>query len=412
MPCYGTGGTLWSAACSGKVAKRSGLVYATPPRATAGVAKGGSGCGRDDDEGSSMNFQRIIAWAGRSVDPGQLRYGVRTGLAAALTIILASLLGLEQGYWASITVVIVMQSDIGSSLMAGWSRLLGTFAGAVMGACAAWFFGASPIGGTAAVFLTLSVCAYLTILHPSFRLAGVTAAIVLGMHKADINPFVLASSRFAEVSMGILVALGVSFLWPSRATEVLRYGLSKGLKGKAALFMALVESRLTGTYQQQRIFYLKEQSLRLAQRNQQLLTAARREPGSGLDVELLSSMSRLEVRIFEHLMTMDHAIEKAPSEGFHLHLRDELEELAQSIEESLQRLAACVAGSSRAERPVRLDRALAATVDRLLALRRARAIAGYDLDEVMHFYSFYHAMKELAEDIRAMTLRLVAREGE
>ena len=54
----------------------------------------------------------------------------------------------------------------------------------------------------------------------------------------------------------------------------------------------------------------------------------------------------------------------------------------------------------------RIDKALAKAGEKLLDLRQQRIIAVYDLDEVMHFYSFYHALREAAREARDELARL------
>jgi uncharacterized membrane protein YccC len=259
------------------------------------------------------------------------------------------------------------------------------------------------------MFATIFVCAALAGLNENFRLAGLTAAIVISLHEIGGNAFSLGASRFLEVGVGIVVALGVSLAWPSRARVILRFGAAKGLEGLAGFLAAIMDSRMSGQYNRQRVFHQKDSVLRLSLRNRQLLAAARREPGRSGEAERLTDLLQTLERMAEHLLGMDHAIENAPAEGFHRHLPGELTELGASVQAVLLALASAVT-EPLTPRPQaaldRMERALTMTDDKLLELRGERVIAGYDLDEVMHFYSFYHALRETAREALGLANRL------
>jgi len=352
--------------------------------------------------------------------PSILRHALRTALAATLTAALTLLFSLDQGYWAVFSSILVMQADFGSSIQASWSRLLGTAAGAALGALAATLaealLGPGASAFTLAMFTGILMCAALAGINENFRLAGVTAAIVICLHKAGGNAFTLGASRFLEVGLGIVVALCVSLAWPSRARVLLRFGAAKALAGLAGLLSALMDSRMSGQYDQQRIFHQKDTALRLSLKNRQLLASARREPGPSREGERLADLLQALDRLAEHMRSMDHAIVNAPPEGFHRHLPSELTELGASAQALLLALSQLVSNAQAvpqgteapalADTRSRLERALNATGDKLLELRGERVIAGYDLDEVMHFYAFYHGLRETARETLALAARL------
>jgi uncharacterized membrane protein YccC len=350
----------------------------------------------------------------KHVTTSMLRHALRTAIAASATALLTRVLDLEQGYWAVFSSILVMQAHFGSSIAAAWARLLGTASGALLGALAVTaadaLLGPGTNTLTAAMFVTVFFCALLAAKNENLRLAGLTAAVVICLHGTlGDNAFSIGLSRFLEVSLGIVVALAVSLAWPSHARVVLRFGLGKGMEHLGELLAALMDSRMSGRYDQPRVFHRKDALLRLFLRNRQLLAAARREPGPPVD-EAFSDLLSIEDRLGEHLLAMDHAIKNAPAEGFHQHLPLELSELGAALNAALSALAqAILKDQAPAAAPLaRLDAALDAAGKKLLDLRQQRVIAVYDLDEVMHFYSFYHALREAAREVRAE----LARRGE
>lgn len=342
-----------------------------------------------------------------------LARALRTAIAATVTAVLTRVLDLEQGYWAVFSAILVMQANFGSSVMAGWARLLGTAAGALFGALAATAADALLGQGTAtlasAMFVTILACALLAAKNENLRLAGLTAAVVICLHEGgQASAFALGLSRFLEVGLGIVVALGVSLAWPARARVVLRFGLAKALARLAELLAVLMDARLADRYERTRVFHAKDSVLRLDLRNRQLLAAARHEPGTSAQIESLASMLRALGRLAEHLLAMDHAVENAADDGacggFHARLAEELAELGQALAALLADLSGAVERDQALPPGCagRLDRALAAAGTRLETLRRERALAGCDVDEVMRFYAFYHSLREAAREARAL----------
>jgi uncharacterized membrane protein YccC len=58
----------------------------------------------------------------------------KTAMAAGICYWLARLAGLQDGYWGSISAIIVLQSNVGSTVTASRDRLIGTLIGAGYGA--------------------------------------------------------------------------------------------------------------------------------------------------------------------------------------------------------------------------------------------------------------------------------------
>jgi Fusaric acid resistance protein-like len=109
--------------------------------------------------------------------PQVLRHATRMTIAAILAFAAAWAFALPEGYWAVISAVVVMQSSLGGTLGAGLDRLTATVAGAMVGAARipAWACALARGRGDDADRLPNGSAA----LRPSFRLAPITAVIVL-----------------------------------------------------------------------------------------------------------------------------------------------------------------------------------------------------------------------------------------
>ncbi len=107
--------------------------------------------------------------------------------------------------------IIVMQSDAGATISASWMRLVGTFAGALVGGLFLALLGYHVWSFGLAVGLVVVTCAILKLIE-SYRIAAVTVAIVM-LTGNSASPWTTAVYRFFEVSFGIIVALCISALF-------------------------------------------------------------------------------------------------------------------------------------------------------------------------------------------------------
>ena len=106
--------------------------------------------------------------AGKTIMPGILSWerqrllihAAKTALAAALCWWLALRFGLHEGYWGSISAIIVLQSNMGATVNASRDRILGTLMGALLGFSFS-LFGALPWNYILAVLTAVIACGLL-----------------------------------------------------------------------------------------------------------------------------------------------------------------------------------------------------------------------------------------------------------
>jgi len=149
------------------------------------------------------------------------RQAIRMTLAALLAYLGTELVGLQQGYWAVITCLIIVQGSLGATISAGIARVAGTAAGAVMGGVGVLLL-RLHLGLPEWVILLIVIIplALLVASRPIFRLAPLTGALVLLL--AGSSDLAFAFSRIAEIALGCGIGVLVSlFVLPERATSVL-----------------------------------------------------------------------------------------------------------------------------------------------------------------------------------------------
>src|SRR5258705_5709064 len=130
----------------------------------------------------------------------ELRHGVRIAAAGVLSFALAQALALPQGYWAVFTAVLVVQGSVGGSWKASIDRLFGTLLGAAYGAGIATLVphdDALMMG--IALTISLTPLAFLSAFKPSYRVAPLTAVILLlGSAGTTEGPFLAPALRTIE----------------------------------------------------------------------------------------------------------------------------------------------------------------------------------------------------------------------
>jgi uncharacterized membrane protein YgaE (UPF0421/DUF939 family) len=106
-----------------------------------------------------------------------------------------------------------VQSSLLETLSVSWQRFVGTALGALVGALAASYFEANLLVFGGCVFILGILCGLVRSDRTAYRFGGVTLAIVLLVPRTNAA-WQMALHRFAEVSIGIGVALVLTLLWP------------------------------------------------------------------------------------------------------------------------------------------------------------------------------------------------------
>ena len=133
-------------------------------------------------------------------------------VAATISILLGRLVGLPEAYWAAIATVVVMQSPLGDTVRLAIERIVASALGASIGAIESTYFGANLLVFALAMLLLGLISFALRLEKVGYSYACITLVIIVLIPRAEA-PWIAAAHRFAEVSLGILVALGVVAIW-------------------------------------------------------------------------------------------------------------------------------------------------------------------------------------------------------
>lgn len=347
----------------------------------------------------------ILSWEHRRL----LIHAAKTALAAALCWWLALRFGLHDGYWGSISAIIVLQSNVGSTVNASRDRLLGTLIGALLGFSFS-MFGALPWNYILAVLAAIIVCGLFG-LRNSSRLAGVTITIIMLVQK-DGPRLGLAVDRVGEVILGIVVALAVTTLvFPDRARLRLRDGLAQEFLLLGSFFEAILEG-FRGTPSEQLASLRDDVQARLRSNNQ-LLEHARNEPSGGQGWhEGLTMLSQFGHSLFDALLALQFAVEGSREDRFAQQLEPELGKLAVDIRTGFHHVAGCIHKWSFFIPPsgMNLEQDIAELEIRMDAVRHTGIV--FSQAEILRAYAVQLHLKQIAQLLRASRVETSRAVGE
>ena len=151
-------------------------------------------------------------WTWKRENLPSLSHAFRTAVAATISILLGRLVGLPEAYWAAIAAVVVMQSPIGDTVPLAIERIVASALGASIGAIELTYFGANLFVFALAMLLLGLISFMLRLEKVGYSYACITLMIIAMIPRVEA-PWIAAAHRFAEVSLGILVALAIVAVW-------------------------------------------------------------------------------------------------------------------------------------------------------------------------------------------------------
>jgi uncharacterized membrane protein YccC len=173
-----------------------------------------------------------------------LIHGVRVALAVAMSIAVTTGIDVPHGVWATVSVLVVVGGlqHYGNIRKKAAERAVGTLLGASVGLV---LILAESVTGSQMLFFVLmcvaaGCCAYYAIGQAGYvaLLTAITMVIVSG--HGDL-PLSTGLWRTANVMIGVVIALGFSFVLPQYATYSWRYRLADNLRECAKIYGALLD---------------------------------------------------------------------------------------------------------------------------------------------------------------------------
>lgn len=334
------------------------------------------------------------------------KQAVKTAIAGLISLFVTNLFHLPQGYWAAISALIVMQSNVGATLAASRTRLAGTAVGALIGGLFVALFGTNTLAFAVAVAIAFFVCDLLR-LAESQRLATVTVAIIM-LITSNTSAWIVALHRFTEVALGIVVALVVSLtVWPNHARRSVREGLADTLRKLSLFFQAIVRS-YRGP-EELSLGTLKSDVSAAIQKNNSLLQNALQEAFGPLkERETLALMVHQAERIFHAVETLEFAVRDRASDTYFRNFETALEQLEKGIVAAFETLSKSISEGKLCPEWPDLWAIIGSLDAQAAQSRKTGATIRYPLDEILRFYFLLLTTRNLIdelESVHALTLQ-------
>ncbi len=346
------------------------------------------------------------SWIGRNRT--QLRLAARITIASVAAYVVGHLLGLQQSQWAVLTAVIVMQASVGASLKAMLDRFVGTVGGAVWGVAVSLSL---HHGAAMPLWLALAIgiapLAVLTAFRPAYRVAPITAIILLLTPSLlALGPVMTALQRLLEIGVGSVIALGVSlFVLPARAHGTLAEAVSQALDTMAELISVLPRGMtgpaevkaLQAAHDRLRVFIRKAEIAAdeaLSERSSYLTNAADPAPICRTLRRLRHDLAMLGRATTEPLPLSAGAVMVAPTE-----------DLAAAVSRFFHASAEAFARQEPPPPLSRLEDAFAAEAAALTQLRRQGVARGLSDDDLGRVFGLGFALEQLHRDLQDLVDR-------
>lgn len=287
------------------------------------------------------------------------RLVARLLIGALGSYLIAQWCGLAQSFWSVITALVVIQASVGGTLNAGIDRIVGTVVGAITGAVVGLLHPLGVPDGLVLLF-ALTPLAFVAAVRPAYRIAPITAVIVL-LGGTEFHPFWLgAAYRIAEIFLGTVVGVVVSLIvLPSHAHESIRRNCARALGPLADLLEVFLTQR--GNFRQDRVNLLNDQVRSAITQAEKMVQESRREPGArnlGSGVEL-----RALRRIHSDVVFVGRATYDWPAEASWPELDAAIDNLEHVLRAALDGLAAALRQGGSTAAVDRIDGAIGRLID-------------------------------------------------
>ncbi|SAL18571.1 membrane protein [Caballeronia peredens] len=213
------------------------------------------------------HLARILHWIGSPYfryRHANVIHAVRVALAMATSFIVTTGVDVPHGPWASVSVLVVVGGlqHYGNIRKKATERAVGTMLGALfgLGLILVESFSGSQMLFFVLMCLIAGGCAYYAIGKAGYvaLLTAITMVIVSG--HGDL-PLSTGLWRTANVMIGVVIALGFSFVLPQYATYSWRYRLADNLRECAKFYGALLDGRPLIAEETARRFFAMSQRL-------------------------------------------------------------------------------------------------------------------------------------------------------
>jgi uncharacterized membrane protein YccC len=338
----------------------------------------------------------------------QLGLGLRMTVAGLLSFAVAHLFQVTQGYWAVLTAVIVTQSSLGGSLKAVVDRLISTLVGAGWGAAVTFAVPHPDIASTGlALAIALIPLSVLVAFRPSYRVAPVTAVIVLLGHAASGGVVDTAFDRIFEIGLGSVVALAVALtITPVRAHKTLYAAASNALSPMAEQIVTVLGG-VRSTLDPGVVTRLHDRIRAAIEAANATASEAARERRSYMsDAPDPEPLVRTLRRVSHDLVIIARALPAPLPDPVRDRLAEAATTLGAAFADAMKALGAALVADVAPPLPAAIDAAFAAFASVMAGMRRDGLTRALEDGDVERVFGLYFGLEELRRNLNELTARV------
>jgi uncharacterized membrane protein YccC len=334
---------------------------------------------------------------------GDVRHAIRVAVACGATFAIMRLLNIPGGQWAVFTTIIVIQTNIGGTLVQAVERLIGTMVGAAAGAVAVYAQEASGADIVLVLVILVAIVAFSTAGRTTLRAATLTAVIMLVAHPAGLDPLTAAFYRVGEIFLGGFIGVAATALiFPAHAHTAVVGQLKTVLAELEAVAASHARHLAIGGAESAARPLLTATRATLAEM-QTAMGEADRENASHLGANPHSEATlRTAWRVRNDLISLGRTLsDPLPADG----MIAPGGAILQAYVAFLGGMRASLSGGPRPDR-VTLAKAHADFQDSVQALRAAGAMRGIPFDDLAQTFGFVFAIEALYSNLSDLADRL------
>ncbi len=172
------------------------------------------------------------------------RHALRLAVTTAVAVAIYSILGLREGYWVTLTVVVILKPDFGTTFQRGLQRVIGTVVGGILAAILAAMIH-SPLIMAFLLFPLTVVSLALQPINYGLFVFFLTPQVILMDNILHPGHWLLAIDRIENTAIGGAMALiGGYLLWPSREHQRLTRQLATTIDANRLYFQVVLTKYL------------------------------------------------------------------------------------------------------------------------------------------------------------------------
>lgn len=189
----------------------------------------------------ALRPRSVLATLSAALTPrsAAFRHAIRSAACFALALWVSRLLRLPHGYWAPMTVAIVLRADFAATFSFGILRVIGTILGLILTTALVHFLPPDPWVRLAVMALLCAGFRYFGTVHYAVAVASLTGMVVLLLAFAGEAPEPIMIARLSGTVLGSAMALAAYAAWPTWERGRARTALARLLQAYAAYLASL-----------------------------------------------------------------------------------------------------------------------------------------------------------------------------